>query len=72
MTNQLRNQIRKILKAETAIDQDELLEQIDAPNDKILSELRHLMQQGKISYDIDWNIDGRGKTYTSGLIEEND
>lgn len=52
-----------------SLDQDEILQQIDAPEEEILTALHNLMEKGKISYDIDWNIDGRGKTYTTGLTE---
>lgn len=70
MTDTIRTQLHDILSEETAVDQDKLLDRIDAPNDEILAELHDLMEAGKISYDIDWNIDGRGKTYTDGLIED--
>jgi hypothetical protein len=66
----IENQIKDILIQETAIDQDELLSQVDGDDEEILSVLHDLMKNGKISYNIDWDIDGRGKTYTTGLIEE--
>lgn len=72
MTDQIRNQIQSILETETSIDQDELLDRIDAEDDAILAELHDLMEEGKISYNIDWDIDGRGKSYTTGLIEDED
>ena len=32
--------------------------------------LKEWQSYGKIAYDIEWDIDGRGKEYAVGLIEE--
>lgn len=66
----LRSRVEEIFKSQVTIDQDELLRVIEAPDEEILLMLKNLMQEGKIAYNIDWELDGRGKQYATGVSEE--
>jgi len=66
----IKQQIKELLVEEGAVDQDELIDTVDGDPDDVIAVLHTLMKNGKIAYDIEWDIDGRGKEYAVGLIEE--
>lgn len=53
----------------TRMDMDKLIQKVEGSRPEVLRVLRELMSEGKIYLDYG-DIDGRGKVYTNGLIEE--